>query len=84
MEKIIYKQESYNIIGKCFEVHNNLGAGFLEIVYKDALEYEFRKANIPYKREVKYEVNYFYFTKLSFYQFRTLLRQALHKYFCFF
>ncbi len=58
MEKIIYKEESYNIIGKCFEVHNNLGPGFLEIVYKDALEYEFKKAGIPYKREVKYEVNY--------------------------
>lgn len=40
------------------EVHNNLGAGFLEIVYKDALEYEFRKANISYERENKYEVNY--------------------------
>jgi len=40
------------------EVHNNLGAGFLEIVYKDALELEFRKADIPYEREQKYEVNY--------------------------
>ena len=40
------------------EVHNNLGAGFLEIVYKDALEYEFKKASIPYEREKKYEVNY--------------------------
>ncbi len=40
------------------EVHNNLGAGFLEIVYKDALEYEFRKAGVPYEREKMYEVNY--------------------------
>ena len=31
MSKLIYKEESYKIIGKCFEVHNNLGAGFLEI-----------------------------------------------------
>ena len=58
MAKIIYKEESYNIIGKCFEVHNNLGPGFLEIVYKDALEYEFKKANILYDREVEYKVNY--------------------------
>ena len=58
MEKIIYKEESYQIIGKCMEVHNNLGAGFLEIVYKDALEYEFRKAGIQYEREKQYEVNY--------------------------
>lgn len=58
MEKIIYKEESYEIIGKCMEVHNQLGAGFLEIVYKDALEYEFKKANIPFEREKMYEVNY--------------------------
>jgi GxxExxY protein len=49
MGKIIYKEESYEIIGKCMEVHNNLGSGFLEIVYKDALELEFQKANIPYE-----------------------------------
>lgn len=58
MEKIIFKEESYKIIGICMEVHNNLGAGFLEIVYKDALEYEFKKANISYEREKVYEVNY--------------------------
>ncbi len=40
------------------EVHNNLGPGFLEIVYKDALEYEFKKANINFEREKEYTVNY--------------------------
>lgn len=58
MEELIYKKEAYDIIGKCMEVHNNLGAGFLEIVYKDALEYEFKKSRIPFDREVKYEVDY--------------------------
>jgi len=58
MTDLIYKEEAYKIIGVCFEVHNNLGAGFLEIVYKDALEYEFNKCLIPYKREVEYEVHY--------------------------
>jgi len=58
MNKIIFKEESYLIIGKCMDVHNNLGAGFLEIVYKDALEYEFNKAGIAYEREKMYEVNY--------------------------
>ncbi|MEO7991847.1 MAG: GxxExxY protein [Chryseolinea sp.] len=58
MDKILFKEESYQIIGKCMEVHNNLGAGFLEIVYKDALEYEFKKAHIHYEREKMYEVNY--------------------------
>ncbi len=58
MTNLIYKEESYLIVGMCMEVHNNLGAGFLEIVYKDALEYEFRKANIHYEREKEYVVNY--------------------------
>lgn len=58
MTKIIYKDESYQIIGKCMEVHNNLGAGFREIVYKDALELEFQNGNIPYEREKHYNINY--------------------------
>ena len=40
------------------DVHNNLGAGFLEIVYKDALEYEFHLNNIHYEREKEYNVHY--------------------------
>ncbi len=55
---IIYKEESYKIVGICMEVHNNLGAGFSEIVYKDALELEFKNAKIDYYREREYAVNY--------------------------
>jgi GxxExxY protein len=58
MNEIINKDECYLIIGKCMEVHNKLGAGLLEIVYKDALEYEFSIAGIVYEREKMYEVNY--------------------------
>lgn len=58
MSNIILKQESYTLMGICMEVHNQLGAGFLEIVYKDALEYEFRRAGIPFEREKMYEVRY--------------------------
>lgn len=58
MDGIYFKDESYDIIGICMEVHNNLGAGFSEIVYKDALEYEFRKANIYCEREREYEIHY--------------------------
>ena len=57
-EQYLYKDLSYEIIGKCMKVHNELGQGFLEIVYKDALEYEFGKAGIPYEREKKYKVRY--------------------------
>ncbi len=52
------KAEAYKIIGICMEVHNDLGAGFLEIVYRDALEFEFRRAGILYEREKEYVVNY--------------------------
>ncbi|MCF8373103.1 MAG: GxxExxY protein [Bacteroidales bacterium] len=58
MENLIYKEESYLITGICFDVHNILGPGFLEIVYKDALEYEFQQAGIPFEREKQYDVNY--------------------------
>lgn len=58
MEKLIHKNESYKVIGICMEVHNILGKGFSEIVYKDALEYEFKMRNIPYSREKTYEIRY--------------------------
>ena len=41
-----------------FEVHKNLGKGFSEIVYKDALEYEFKINNILYQKEKEFAVNY--------------------------
>src|SRR5690606_1754149 len=52
------QDETYKIIGLCMEVHNNLGKGFSEIVYKDALEIEFRDAGIFYEREKEFTVNY--------------------------
>ena len=58
MTDLIYKEEAYEILGLCMDVHNTLGSGFLEIVYKDALELELQNAGIFYDREVVYEVNY--------------------------
>ncbi len=52
------QKESYQIIGICMDVHRTLGKGLLEIVYKDAIEYELNKKNIFYEREKKYEVKY--------------------------
>lgn len=49
---------TYNVIGACFEVHNYLGRGFLEVVYKDALMHEFREKKIHFERERKFEINY--------------------------
>ena len=55
---LLFKEEVYNIISCCFEVHNNLGEGFLEAVYKDALMHEFNSKGINFIREKKFEVNY--------------------------
>jgi GxxExxY protein len=52
------KEENYIIVGLCMEVHRILGPGLLEIVYKDALEIEFRNNNIPYKREKEFFIEY--------------------------
>ena len=56
--KIIYKDESYAIVGACMKVHRALGPGFLEAVYEEVVEKEFIVQNIPYKRQVKLELYY--------------------------
>lgn len=58
MDDLIYKEECYKIVGLLYEVHKNLGRGFSEIVYKDALEFELNESNIPYEREKEYTVKY--------------------------
>ena len=58
MDDLIYKDECYQIVGLLYEVHKNLGKGFSEIVYKDALEFEFNENNIRFEREKEYSVNY--------------------------
>jgi GxxExxY protein len=58
MEAFYLKDETYQVIGLCMEVHKILGKGHSEKVYGDALEYEFKKNNIPYNREVKFSISY--------------------------
>jgi GxxExxY protein len=55
---IILKEESYRIVGICMEVHRELGMGFKEAVYKEALGIEFREKNIFYEREKLFTIEY--------------------------
>lgn len=57
-KNIIYKDESYNIVGAAMEVHSILGCGYTEPVYQQALEHEFKLRNIPYEREKTFSINY--------------------------
>lgn len=57
-EKFPLKDETYKIIGAGMNVFNELGNGFLEAVYQDALEVEFNLLGMPYKREVPYQIYY--------------------------
>jgi GxxExxY protein len=75
--EILYREESYAIIGCCFEVYNDKGSGFLEPVYQECLEIEFSLRQLPvipkaelkltYKGrtlEKKYEADFLCFDKI--------------------
>ena len=57
-DEIVYREESYLIIGICMEIHRVLGIGFSEIIYKDALEYELKEQKISYEREKEFRIKY--------------------------
>ena len=64
MKKIIFQDESYNIIRACISVHKELVCGFLEAVYQEALAIEFRNYGIPFKQETSMDI-YFRNVKLK-------------------
>jgi GxxExxY protein len=57
-EDLIYKEKVFKIIGAAFEVSNNLGAGFLEAVYQEALEIEFTDKQIPFESQKRIPILY--------------------------
>ncbi len=55
---LIYKDEVYAIVGAAMEVYNNLGAGFLEAVYQEAMEIETVSRKIPALPEQRLYIEY--------------------------
>ena len=55
---LLYEEETGKILNACFEVHKELGSGFLEAVYQEALEIELKNQNIPYEREKLLPITY--------------------------
>jgi GxxExxY protein len=56
--ELLFKEESYRIMGACFEVYNELGSGFLEAVYQEALRLELQWQGIPFQE--KAEIGLYY------------------------
>jgi GxxExxY protein len=58
MSDLMYKEESYAIVGGCFNVYKDKGCGFLESVYQECMEIELAHLNIPFVPKPKLELRY--------------------------
>ena len=56
MTEILYKDESYRIMGACFEVYKQMGCGFLEPVYQECLSLEFEEQEIVFVAQTSLEL----------------------------
>ncbi len=55
---ILFKEESYGIVGACFEVYREKGCGFLEPVYQECMEIELRLQGIPFVAQRPLSLDY--------------------------
>ena len=58
MSEIIYPEESYKIMGACFEVYKEKGCGFLEAVFQGCLEFELTDRHIPFVAQPSLTLEY--------------------------
>jgi GxxExxY protein len=56
VSELLYKEEIFQLVGLCMEIHRELGKGHDELIYKDALVVELTRAGIPFSRERNYEI----------------------------
>lgn len=55
---LIYAEDSYKILGACFEVYKTMGCGFLEAIYQECLEIEFELQGIPFSSQQDLALTY--------------------------
>ena len=55
---LLFEEESFAIRGAIYEVYKNLGSGFLEAVYQEALEIELTTRHIPFKAQFDLDISY--------------------------
>lgn len=58
MAELVYRDESYKIIGVCFEVYKQKGCGFTEPIYQECLALEFKLQGIPFVSQAVMELEY--------------------------
>lgn len=58
MKSLIHEEETYKILGACFEVYKEKGCGFLEAVYQESLEIELEPQGIPARALVPIPLSY--------------------------
>ncbi len=58
MKNVVFADESYKIMGACFEVYRDKGCGFLEAVFQECLELEFEDQNISFLAQPKLALSY--------------------------
>lgn len=56
--ELLYKEETFKIIGACMTVHREMGSGFLESVYQEALEQEMENQQIHFECQKKIPIYY--------------------------
>ncbi len=58
MTKLLYADETYKILGACFEVYKRMGCGFLEPVYQECLEIEFNLQEMSFTAQKELILEY--------------------------
>lgn len=56
--EIVYKEESYRIMGACFEVYREMGCGFVEPVYQECLELELSFQGLVFQPQAELNLRY--------------------------